>query len=160
VNQEIDSRPGMGDCEGPLTECQAAAVTYREWLGVPIFADARSVWLYVPADRAAISVTAPLADVVSDALHASGIDGPVVARPAGHKIFLCQCDPIACPRWPPPAGHAVVHLGYHSMIDLPPTPFPPGQVVTRLSWLHAPEPNAAWPSCHEVLDVIVRCVDQ
>src|SRR6266852_3987726 len=74
VNHSIGSRPGMGDREGPLTECQAAAVTYRDSLGLATFADAHAVWLSVPADRAAISITAPLAGVVFDALQGTGID--------------------------------------------------------------------------------------
>lgn len=160
MNREIGSRPGMGDREGPLTEYQAAAVAYRDVLGVPTFADARSVWLVVPADRAAISVAASLATAVADALHASGVDAPVIIRPDGHKIFLCRCDPIACPRSAPSAGEVIVHLGYQCMVDLPPTPFPSGQAVTRLAWLHAPELDATWPSCGEVLDVIARCIDQ
>ena len=158
MNHRIGSRPAMGDREGPLTECQAAAMTYRDSLGLATFADAHAVWLSVPADRAVISITAAWADVVFDALHGRGIDGPVIGRPDGHMMFLCQCDSVICPCWPPPTEHAVIHLGYRCMIDLPPTPFPPNQFVRRLRWLRAPEPNAAWPSCREVMDVIVRCV--
>lgn len=160
MNHGIGSRPAMGDREGPLTECQAAAAAYRDSLGLAVFADAHAVWLSVPADRAAISITAPWATAVFDALRAIGIDGPVIRRPDGHLIFLCQCDPLICPQWPPPTEHAVIHLGYRRMIDLPPSPFPPNQFVRHLEWLRAPEPNTAWPSCREVMDVIVRCLRQ
>jgi len=131
--------------DGPLTVYEVAAVHYRDQWAWPAFAHDRSVWLVAGVDLAGIEVVAALAQQVHDRLCEAGIDGPVIGDLDGRRTFLAHCDRLRAPHLLR-NDETIMHHGYRSMIDLPPT--------SGLVWVREPAADLALPDCAVILNLV------
>jgi hypothetical protein len=143
----------LGDWEGPLTECQAAAADYQLRLDWPCGALGHEVWLQLPAGMAALSVPVPLARRAYERL---ARPGPVVARPGeqSHWVFLIQAAS--------PAEDAVldaltwrdaIYLPSRHLVDLPPTQTP---LDGPLTWVNTPIRDGTLPTFTKLAETVLH----
>jgi hypothetical protein len=149
-------RPGLADHEGPLTEWQAAARTYRLDQHWPAFTFGRLVWLRAEQSEA-LDVPEPLGVQVLNLLRGNDIE-PVVFTapdPVGIRwVFLGTRNTFAWPDLAERLPLDVHHRWAGATVDLPPSESDHG----RLTWITPPS-AAPLPDLSVIADAIIRAAN-
>jgi hypothetical protein len=149
-------RPGLADREGPLTEWQAAAQTYRLDYRWPAFTLGRLVWLRT-SQVEALDVPYPLGEHALNLFRSNGITPAVFTAPdldGTRCVFLVNhrnpAQWASADRLP---GLDVRHVWAGAMLDLPPSQSDHGP----LTWLTPP--TSPLPEFAVVADTIISAAD-
>lgn len=150
------ARPGLGDREGPLTECQTAAVDYQA-LGWSAAVFDTTVWVIASHPVEALDVPDHLGPATLDLLRDNGITPCVFIAPDPEEIrqvFLVVRNDLTWPRYRAQlADLGVRHVWAGATLHLPPSEFS----GRRLTWITAP--SQPLPEFTTVAEAIIRAGD-